>query len=159
MTNFNGKQGCLKCTTVGEYSYISHTVYSSRINCQKRTDAGFRAKVYGTHHKQDIPLTLLPIDMIEDFPVGDSLLLIGLDLMKRCLVGWRDSNFGNYRTKFCAKDIDVVSKFLEKCKMPLEIHRTVRGLDVLCHLNLRGALSVFTNPVHFSVEQLDFKKL
>lgn len=133
VTNFNGKQGCLKCTTVGEYSHISHTVCFPRTNCQKRTDAGFRAKIYGTHHKQDTPLTSLAIDMIEDFPVGDSLHLIDLGLMKRCLMGWRDGSFGNYRTKWCAKDIDTVSRFLENCKMPVEIHRSVRGLDVLCH--------------------------
>ena len=133
MTNFNGKQGCLKCTTVGEYSYVSHTVYFPRTGCEKRTDAGFRAKLYGSHHKQDSPLTLLPINMVEDFPISDSLHLIDLGIIKRCLVGWRDGNFGNYKSKWCAKDILRVSNFLENCKMPLEIHRSVRGLDTLCY--------------------------
>lgn len=75
----------------------------------------------------------LPIDMIEDFPVGDSLHLIDLGIMKRCLLGWRDGSFGSYRTKWCAKDIANISKFLDNCQMPAEIHRSVRGLDVLCH--------------------------
>lgn len=118
---------------MGEYSYISHTVYFPRADCEKRTNDGFRARIYGSHHKQDTPLTLLPIDMIEDFPVGDSLHLIDLGVMKKCLLGWRDGCFGSYKTKWCAKDIATVSKFLESCKMPREIHRSVRGLDVLVH--------------------------
>lgn len=89
--------------------------------------------MYGSHHKQDSPLTSLPVDMIEDFPVGDSLHLIDLGIMKRCLLGWRDGSFGNYKTKWCARDIMKVTNFLENCRMPSEIHRAVRGLDVLCH--------------------------
>lgn len=133
MTNFNGKQRGLKCTTIGEYSHISHTVCFPRMNCEKRTDAGFRAKIYGTHHKHDNPLILLPIDMIKDFPVGDSLHLIDLGLMKRCPIGWRDGSFGTYKTKWSARDIETFTQFLRNYKMPSEIHRVVRGLDVLCH--------------------------
>jgi len=133
VSSFNGKQGCLKCTTEGEYSYNSHTVFFPRAGCAKRTNDGFRSRIYGSHHKKDSPLLSLPIDMIEDFPVGDSLHLIDLGIMKRCLLGWRDGNFGNYRSKLCAKDISKVSMFLEHCKMPCEIHRSVRSLEVLCH--------------------------
>lgn len=71
--------------------------------------------------------------MIEDFPVGDSLHLIDLGVMKRCLLGWKDGNIGSYSTKWCAKDINIVSTFLINCKMPSEIHRAVRGLDTLAH--------------------------
>lgn len=71
--------------------------------------------------------------MIEDFPVGDSLHLIDLGIMKRCLIGWRDGNFGSYTTKLCYRDITLVSDFLVKCKLPVEIHRAMRGLDVLSH--------------------------
>lgn len=39
--------------------------------------------------------------------------------------------FGNYRTKWCAHDINTISLFLLQCKMPKEIHRAVRGLDCL----------------------------
>lgn len=69
--------------------------------------------------------------MVEDFPVGDSLHLIDLGVMKRCLTGWRDGKIGSYSTKWCSRDINIVSTFLKKCKMPLEIHRAVRGLDTL----------------------------
>lgn len=133
VANFNSKNGCIKCTTLGEYSYISHTVYFPKTGCDLRTDEGFRSKLYGSHHKTHSPLEDLPIDMVEDFPVGDSLHLIDLGVMKRCLTGWRDGHFGTYLTKWAARDTTLVSKFLVSCKMPSEIHRTVRGLDVLAY--------------------------
>lgn len=108
-------------------------MFFPRADCPKRTSEMFKKKLYGSHHKQITPLCLLPIDMVEDFPVGDSLHLIDLGIMKRCLFGWRDGTFGKFKTKWCAKDIIIVSNFLENCKMPSEIHRAVRGLDVLCH--------------------------
>lgn len=100
--------------------------------CEKRTNERFRLKQYGSHHKRDSPLLELPIDMIEDFPVGDSLHLIDLGIMKKCLVGWRDGSFGTYKTKWCARDTQMVTEFLLACKMPSEIHRAVRGL--MCYL-------------------------
>ncbi|CAG5038376.1 unnamed protein product [Parnassius apollo] len=45
--NFNGRHGCLKCTTVGEYSHTSHTVVFSTKEDSPRTDENFRAKLYG----------------------------------------------------------------------------------------------------------------
>lgn len=76
VTYFNGKHGCLKCTVVGEY--ISKCTVFLRTDCHKRTNDGFRNKIYGAHHKICSPLEKLPIDMIEQFPVGDSLHLIDL---------------------------------------------------------------------------------
>lgn len=99
----------------------------------KRTDEGFRMKSYGNHHKTDTPLLKLPIDMIEDFPVSDSLHLVDLGLMKRLLVGWRDGNFPKLLTKWSAHDTQKVTHFLLTCKLPSEIHRCVRGLDELLH--------------------------
>ncbi|CAB3221931.1 unnamed protein product [Arctia plantaginis] len=42
--NFNAKHGCLKCVTVGEYSYLSHTVTFPETICRPRTDQEFREK-------------------------------------------------------------------------------------------------------------------
>lgn len=81
----------------------------------------------------DSPLLELPIDMVEQFVVADSLHLIDLGLMKRLLTGWRNGNFGKKDTKWCARDIETISKFLSNCKMPKEIHRAVRGIDVLAY--------------------------
>lgn len=118
---------------VGEYSHKSNTVTFLQTNCPKRNDKDFREKKYGQHHKLDSPLLKLHIDMIEDFPVSDSLHLIDLGLMKRLLIGWRDGNFGVYLTKWSASDIEKVNNFLNNCKMSTEIHRSVRSLDVLKH--------------------------
>ena len=65
----------------------------------KRTNNGFRNTIYGSHHKFDSPLLQLPIDMVQDFPISDSLHLIDLGITKRCLTGWRDGSFDTYRTK------------------------------------------------------------
>ncbi|XP_063375801.1 uncharacterized protein LOC134663368 [Cydia fagiglandana] len=131
--NFNGKNGCLKCTVLGEYSHRSHTVIFTRVGCPKRNNEDFRLKKYGLHHKSDSPLLQLPIDMVEDFPVSDSLHLIDLGIMKRLLTGWRDGNFGTYVTKWRARDIETVSQFLLGCTLPKEIHRKMRALNVLAY--------------------------
>lgn len=130
---FNAQNGCQKCTVSGEYSYVSHCNFFPQANNRKRTDLEFRNRTYGSHHKIDSPLLRLPIDMIADFPVGDSLHLIDLGLMKRCLLGWRDGKLGNYRCKWSAKDTLDISQLLVKIKLPREIHRSVRGLDCLSH--------------------------
>ncbi|XP_061716895.1 uncharacterized protein LOC133524769 [Cydia pomonella] len=133
VSNFNSKHGCLKCTVVGEYSHKSNTVTFIECHSSKRNNGDFRAKKYGQHHKKDSPLLSLNIDMIEDFPVSDSLHLIDLGLMKRLLIGWRDGNFGKYLTKWNAQNIEKVNSFLKSCIMPKEIHRSVRTVDVLAH--------------------------
>lgn len=102
-------------------------------NCRPRTDQEFREKKYGPHHKKDSPFLRLPVDMIQDFPVADSLHLVDLGIMKRLLVGWRNGNFGKYITKWRATDTETVSCFLIRSKLPSEIHRAVRGLDCISH--------------------------
>ncbi|CAH0760242.1 unnamed protein product [Diatraea saccharalis] len=131
--SFNGKHGCLKCVTVGTYSHTSHTVVFSDTRSPERSNEGFRNKLYGAHHKCNSPLLSLPIDMVANFPVGDSLHLIDLKIMKRLLIGWRDGNFGKYITKWRASDTEAVTLFLNQCKLPSEIHRSVRGLDSLAY--------------------------
>lgn len=49
------------------------------------------------------------------------------------LIGWRDGNFGKYITKWRATDIETVRNFLNQCKLPFEIHRSVRNLDFLAY--------------------------
>lgn len=90
--------------------------------------------MYGSHHKFDSPLLELDIDMVEQFPGGDSLHLLHLGLMKRLLFGWRDGTFRRSDTKWPAQTTTEVSEYLlRQCKMPAEFHRVVRGLDCLSH--------------------------
>lgn len=71
--------------------------------------------------------------MVNDFPVADCLHLLDLGVMKRLLIGWRDGNFAKLVTKWRSQQIDEVMIFLNKCKLPSEIHRSVRGIDCLAH--------------------------
>ncbi|CAH0561688.1 unnamed protein product [Brassicogethes aeneus] len=100
VANFNSQHGCQKCTVEGQYSYLSRTNYFPQKACEKRTDYGFRTKQDELHHKYDSPLLKLPIDMIQDFPIGYSLHLLNLGIMKKILCGWRDGKFGNSKTKW-----------------------------------------------------------
>lgn len=142
----------MKCTTVGEYCYFTRTNIFPRIGCVKRTDQGFRQKLYGQHHKIDSPLLKLPIDMVTQFPVGDSLHLIHSGVMKRLLFGWRDGSFrkpikttNQYdrcnddrrcrisEARFSSQTTEKISNYMVSCKLPREFQRAVRGLDCLTH--------------------------
>lgn len=131
--NFNGQHGCLKCCTIGEFSHLSNTNVFPRTECERRTDEKFRKKLYGSHHKIDSPLLKLKIDMIEQFPVADSLHLLHLGNMKRLLFGWRDGTFRYSETKWASRTTIAISEYLNRCKMPAEFQRSVRGLDCLSH--------------------------
>lgn len=75
----------------------------------------------------------LNIDMIEDFPIGDSLHLLYLGVMKRMLHAWRDGVYRNSDTKWSSQRTSDVSDYLKSCKMPAEFKRKVRGLDMLAY--------------------------
>lgn len=130
--NFNGKNGCLKCTIQGEYSHISRTVVFPSLRCSLRTDEKFRQKRYGQHHtNQTSPLLRIPkLDMIQDFVVADPLHLLDLGLMKRLLIGWRDGSLG-FVGKLSAFQVQQLSDEIVKLKLPKEFHRKIRPLDCL----------------------------
>lgn len=126
--NFNGKYGCIKCTTKGTYSQISRTMVFPDINALKRTDASFRAKEYSDHQRCDSPLTRLPIDMIEDVIVADSLHLLELGVMKKLLNGWRTGCM-SMNAKWSTFEKKQISNLLVCVRFPMEIHRRMRSLD------------------------------
>lgn len=132
VVNFNGKDGCLKCTIKGEYSYISRTVVFPSLHCSLRTDELFRQRAYGKHHTiQDTPLLRIPgLDMIHDFVVADPLHLLELGVMKRLLTGWRDGSLG-FTGKLSAQQIQRLSAATVSVTLPKEIHRQMRGIDCL----------------------------
>lgn len=103
-----------------------------------RNDTDFRSReVYGDHHHKkgiNSPLLRLKIDMIKDIPIGDSLHLLHLGVMKRLLSAWKDGTCRHSEIKLSAYNIMQVSTFLTtNCRLPREIHRQMRGLDVLAH--------------------------
>lgn len=128
--NFNGKFGCIKCTTKGTYSQVSKTMVFPDYNALKRTDALFRAKDYTNHQRSDSPLIKLPINMIEDIIVADSLHLLELGVMKKLLKGWRTGCM-SMKTKWSTSQKAEISKLLIDVRFPVEIHRRMRSLNFI----------------------------
>lgn len=136
IVNHNHKHGCSKFDVVGEWSHQIKTTYYSILNNEKRTDSQFRNKsYYGTHQVSISPLMDLPIDMVQDFPVGDSLHLLDLGITKRLLVGWREGSLGNVDAKWSTYEKENISKFLVSIKSPAEIRaqRPVRDFSSFNH--------------------------
>lgn len=101
----------------------------TKIDQPKRTDEMFRKMEYEEHQKVESPLIHLPIDMIKDFVVADSLHLLELGVMKRLLIGWRTGDLG-YNTKWSTMDMKEISELLKAIKMPKEVNRDARSLDL-----------------------------
>lgn len=130
VVNFNAKHGCLKCTTVGTFSHISNTTIFPKFDAPRRNDIDFRANVYTEHTKYPSPISELPIDMVEDFPVADVLHLIDLGVTRRLLNSWKRGLFGR-KVAWSSQMQNEISAHLCACKTPNEIHRKVRGLGDL----------------------------
>lgn len=133
VTSFNGYNGCLKCTTTGQYSYAAKTVIFPNCRAPLRNDKDFRDSKYPEHQKIQTILTELPIDLIEDFPIGDSLHIIDLGWTKRFLYGLKNGTLWKFSAKWSTSECNDISTFLKKCIMPSEINRPVRGLEDLAH--------------------------
>lgn len=81
---------CTKCETVGRYTHTGNKVVFTELNAPKRTDEKFRSGAYSVpvgirkdcHCKKTTVITKLPIDMIEDIIIADSLHLIDLGEFK-----------------------------------------------------------------------------
>lgn len=163
----------MKCCSVGEYSKELRTTIFPQMNANSRTDHDFRNKLYGKHHQDykirkdrkivkipiETPFLKLPIDMIQDFIVSDSLHLLHLGVMKKLLLIYRDGHSNH--VKWPAETIKCISDFLTRVKLPMEIHRSVRGIDHITHwkgsefgsfLNYIGivVLRPFLNEEHYT---------
>lgn len=120
----------MKCTATGEFYRDGRHMSFPRIDHPKRTDESFRKRVDPDHHKTNTPLEDLPMDMVLDVITSDVLHQIHIGLVKKILTGHVSGSF-NFKTKWSANTIKVISEYLEKCKMPIEIHRSVRSLNCL----------------------------
>lgn len=127
---YNHKHGCQKCTIDG--IFINRRMTFPHSDCPLRTDQSFRAREEPQHHRETSIIERLPIDMIRDFVVADSLHLLELGVMKRLIITWRDG-LKNYQTKWTNFDIFVLNKALYRCnkELPKEIHRKFRPVDKL----------------------------
>lgn len=133
MVNFNHYFGCQKCMCKGKY-FNEHKVMAFPTKCENKTNDSFRARAQREHHKEDRSILedLLSLDMIKDFPTSDSLHLLELGVMKRCLVRWRDGT-KSYKKVFRTACLNKVNSLLLQLNgmRPTEIHRAIRDLNCL----------------------------
>lgn len=131
----NSKDGCSKCTVRGEFNQISHTVVFPKLDAPKRTDADFRNKMYfGGHQKELTPLLDIPnLDMIQDFPIGDSMHLLDHGITSRLLNGFINGKLSNVDAKWSNFQMNLVSKYLNSIRAPAEIRsqRQIRDLTTI----------------------------
>lgn len=134
--SYNAFHGCQKCTTVGVRHKRGKNTVFPKLLCDKRTDELFRARGYVNHYSKDgviSPIQRLPIDMIDQFPVADSLHLIDLGVTKRLLNGWNGTKKLGFDITWSVADKAQITYILRTMKMPKEFHRAVRGLDELAN--------------------------
>lgn len=131
----NSKHGCSKCTVIGEFNHTSHTVVFPKLDAPKRTDEDFRNGVYfGSHQKELTPLLDIPnLDMIQDFPIGDSMHLLDHGITSRLLNGFINGKLSNVDAKWSNFQVNLVSKYLASIKAPAEIRsqRQIRDLTTI----------------------------
>lgn len=132
--NFNAKHGCQKCLTIGKYDKTARTMSFPIINADRRTDQMFRQRTDPHHHKENSLLEQLPINMISTFRVSDTLHLLHLGVMKKCLQRWIGKT-KNSDKKWNKTKINETSHYLLDCNknMPSDIHRAIRDLDALAY--------------------------
>lgn len=120
----------MKCVAIGQYFHGGRHMSFPHVDSPLRTNLSFRSRQDPDHHKEDSPIENLPINLIDDFPIADSLHLLDLGIMKRCLIGWTQGTF-NFQRKWSANEIQEISDLLQNCNktLPVEIHRAVRKLD------------------------------
>lgn len=135
----------MKCTTVGEHSRDLRTNVYLVAEAPKRTDEGFRNRSYGEHHQVykikengkfqkifiESPLLRLPIDIVEDVIVSDSLHLLHLGITKKLLTIYKEGQ--KHYAKWSKTATESIDNILSNIRLPSEIHRKVRGLRFLCH--------------------------
>lgn len=131
--NFNHKVGCQKCTAEGEYDSQFRRMSFPDINAIRRSNDSFRDRTQLAHHKPERSLfETLNIDMISSFPTSDSLHLLDLGIMKKCISRWVFGAKGYDRkwSKALVKHVSFMLLIFQQ-QMPSDIHRSVRSLDTL----------------------------
>lgn len=92
-------------------------------DCPLRSDHSFRTRLEPGHHRENSIIERLPIDMVKDFVIADSLHLLELGAMRRLINIWKDGLRG-YQEKWNKRDILELNQSLGECnkRLPKEIH-------------------------------------
>lgn len=130
MTGHTSNAGCGRCCVKGFKHSITNAVVFPDTNAQRMSDEGFRKYRY-KQQKNLSPLVELPIDMIHDFAVGDSLHLIDLGIVKTFLKGYMEGKLTNIDAKWSSNQIIEINEYLKEVKAPIEIksQRAIRTLS------------------------------
>lgn len=148
VVNFNSLNGCLKCCTVGVHSSLLRTNNFPETIAKKRTNELFRAGAYGSHYQSYkirengklkkvpvvTPLLKLPIDMVDDVIVSDSLHLLHLGITKRLLMSYKNGHNGREERRWSDLNVKLISNMLLEIKLPVEFHRQMRSLEYFTSL-------------------------
>lgn len=101
-------------------------------NATLRTDHSFRQRTQPAHHKECSLLETLPIDLVDDVIVADSLHLLEHGVMKKCLNMWmKGSTLFDF--KFTKVDIRELNKAIYQAdkEMPSDCHRSLRPITYM----------------------------
>ncbi|XP_049541717.1 uncharacterized protein LOC125954985 [Anopheles darlingi] len=129
---FQSKHGCTGCHVIGDYLKSHKKVVFDSVDAEPRTDAGFRARLDADHHKEvRSPLEdLKNVDMINSFPVSDRLHLIDRGVTRKILKGLLENDFDRFG-HWSSWQRQNISKFMVRTKLPSEVNRPFRGVDLL----------------------------
>ncbi|XP_061519266.1 uncharacterized protein LOC133395040 isoform X2 [Anopheles gambiae] len=130
VVNFNGLQGCIKCTCQGTKEN-NRTIFRG-VSAEQRTNKAFRDGDYMPEHQRELTplLELECLDMIKQFIVADELHLIHHGVFKKLIKRWRDGERG-FLPRWSDQQCETISSKLADIQLPSEIHRRLRHLKYL----------------------------
>jgi hypothetical protein len=126
IVQYNGRYGCDMCEQAGEYD---GRMLFLQTDARLRTDNSFRLQTNKPHHRLVSPLTELPLDMVNDYPL-DYMHLVNLGVTRRLMLMWIS---GPRQTRLSATLLDVISHKLLRLKrhIPHDFARKPRSLESL----------------------------
>ncbi|XP_039503150.1 uncharacterized protein LOC120459779 [Pimephales promelas] len=124
---YSGYYGCERCTQQG--LWLNRVTYPETSDLELRTDASFRAQTQPEHHHGNTPLSDLPIDMVQSFPI-DYMHQVCLGVTKKLLYIWCRGEKG---MRISASQVQELSSrlLMLKSSIPSTFARSPRGLDEL----------------------------
>ncbi|KAJ8012651.1 hypothetical protein DPEC_G00045100 [Dallia pectoralis] len=125
---YSGYYGCERCTQRG--IWLKRVTYQETAELNLRTDASFRAQTQPEHHHGPTPLSDLPIDMVQSFPI-DYMHQVCLGVTKKLLFIWCRGEKG---MRISAGQVQEISSRLLQLKssippfllVPLEVWMSLR---------------------------------
>lgn len=134
--------GCGKCTQKGKRILRRHVFLKT--NAPLRTDDGFAQKTHPEHHKEDTPLSVLPIGLVSQCPL-DYMHLVCIGVTKKVILLWMR---GPQNCRLRRSLVDKISECLVrladmKCEEFARKPRSLKHIDRWKATELRSFLLYF----------------